>query len=513
MRRLALGIALGLVVFAAIGGAWYYLRQEPAHFAPAPPYVEPADMSDQVHQFCGKCHAYPPAESFPRFAWKEEVERGYNFFGKANLRLTPPKIDDVVRYYETRAPERLPGIKINRASTPLPVQFAPHRFVNPPNAMPPCVSHVNLVHLSDRKRLDILVCEMKHGLVMALRPYEPNPTWRILGKVTNPAHAEVIDLDGDGVLDIVVADLGSFPPTDRLSGSVVCLRGNKDGTFTPQTLFKDVGRVADVQAADFNGDGKLDLVVASFGWQEAGEIIVLENISRDRDHLAFKPHVVDKRHGAIHVPVIDLNKDGKPDFVALIAQEHEEVCAFVNQGNFKFQMKPLYTAPHPAYGSSGIQLVDLDGDGQTDVLYTNGDVLDSPHLLKPYHGLQWLRNKGNLEFEHRPIAAMYGIHRAVAADVTGNGRLDIVAVSYLPEEHFPQRGEVNADAIVLFEQTSPGQFVRHTVASKTCDHVACAVGDVFGTGRLDIVTANFTMNERLDSLVVLKNLGRAPHKK
>src|SRR5262249_18801129 len=148
----------------------------------------------------------------------------------------------------------------------------------------------------------------------------------------------------------------------------------------------------------------------------------------------FKPHVVDTRHGAIHVPVIDLNGDGMPDFVALIAQEHEQVCAFVNKGNFQFEAKPLYTASHPAYGSSGIQLVDIDGDGKVDVLYTNGDVLDSPHLLKPYHGVQWLRNKGNLEFEHRPIAPMYGVHRAVAADIAGNGRMDIVAVSYLPEE-------------------------------------------------------------------------------
>src|SRR5207248_2898239 len=100
---------------------------------------------------------------------------------------------------------------------------------------------------------------------------------------------------------------------------------------------------------------------------------------------AFEPHVIDKRHGAIHVPVADLNNDGKPDFVALIAQEHEEICAYINEGNFRFRVEKLYVAPHPAYGSSGIQMVDLDGDGHIDILYTNGDVLDAPYLLKPYH--------------------------------------------------------------------------------------------------------------------------------
>jgi len=501
-----------LALLVAVGaGAWYYFRPQPPSQIPVASAGEPPDISEKVHTFCGKCHAYPPAETFPRFAWKEEVERGYFFFGKSNLNLVPPPIEDVVRYYETRAPEQLPRATIQRATTPLPVKFAPHPFADPPKAMPPAVSHVNLVHLADAKRLDILACEMRHGLIMAISPFDPDPAWRILGKVDNPAHAEVVDLNADGIHDILVADLGSFPPTDRLSGRVVWLRGNADGSFSPLTLLANVGRVADVQAADFNGDGQLDLVVAVFGWQESGEVMVLENITSDWSNPEFKQHTVDARRGGIHVPVIDLNGDQKPDFVALIAQENEQICAFVNQGDFNFESKTLYAAPQPGYGSSGIQLVDLDGDHHVDVLYSNGDVLDSPHLLKPYHGVQWLRNKGDgtLEFEHQPIAPMYGVHRAVAADVTGSGMLDIVAVSYLPKEQFPQREEEDLDAIVVFEQSSPGQFARHTLAKQSCNHVSCALGDVFGTGKVDIVTANFLLEGNAPSLVVLENLGPA----
>ena len=36
-------------------------------------------------------------------------------------------------------------------------------------------------------------------------------------------------------------------------------------------------RVADVEAADFNGDGKMDLAVAAFGWRKTGQIAILEN--------------------------------------------------------------------------------------------------------------------------------------------------------------------------------------------------------------------------------------------
>ncbi|HZT79907.1 MAG TPA: VCBS repeat-containing protein, partial [Gemmataceae bacterium] len=344
----------------------------------------------------------------------------------------------------------------------------------------------------------------------ALRPYEEAPRWQVLGKVPHPAHAEVVDLDGDGVKDVLVAGLGNFPPTDLRCGTVTWLRGKGDGTFTPCTLLEGVGRVADVQAADFNGDGKLDLVVAVFGWQHTGEIYWLENKTTDWSRPKFERHLIDNRHGTIHVPVADLDGDGRPDFVALISQEHETIVAFLNEGGGKFRKQTLYAAPHPGYGSSGIQLVDLNGDGKLDVLYTNGDVLDQPYFLKPYHSIQWLENKGGLRFEHHHLLTMYGAHRAVAADLDGDGDLDVLAVSFLPTQGFPQRKEKNCDAVVVLEQTAPGKFERHVLESVSCDHVSCAVGDVYGTGRQDLVIGNFTMldAQKMDhALTVWKNLG------
>src|SRR5262245_38404348 len=146
---------------------------------------------------------------------------------------------------------------------------------------PPAISNVNLVHLFDERRLDVLATEMRWGLVLALKPYEAKPAWQVLAKVPNPAHTEVVDLDGDGIKDILVACLGSFSPTDRRVGSIVWLRGRPDGSFTPYTLLKDVGRVADVQAADFRGVGKKDLVAGVFGWNMTGEIYYLENQTTD----------------------------------------------------------------------------------------------------------------------------------------------------------------------------------------------------------------------------------------
>jgi hypothetical protein len=487
--------------------------------------AESKDLPQRVHTFCGACHPYPPADTFPRSVWKDQVERGYMLFNRSGYAMIPPSIEEVVKYYEARAPEKLPPADIKRADHPLPVNFLRKDYPvysGWPDVSAPHVSNVNLVHLTDDKKFDVLACDMQGGAVMLLRPYVANPKWEVLygtgmDKGFNPAHTEIVDLDGDGIKDILVANLGSYLPTDRLCGSVIWLRGLGDNKYEPITLMDKVGRVADVQFADFNGDKKLDLIVAAFGWNNVGEIYYLENLTKKGEKPSaktFKKNIVDTRHGAIHVPIADLNGDGKPDFVALISQEHETVVAFINRGGGNFEKQTLYKASHPGYGSSGIQLVDLNGDGKLDVLYTNGDVLDKPYLLKPYHSIQWLenvtddKNKENLKFVHHHLTPMYGVHRAVAADFDGDGDLDIVAVCFLPAESFKEREEQKLDSVILLEQTKPGVFERHSLETGTCDHVTCTVGDVFGSGKPDIVTGNFVSNKIENALTIWRNQGK-----
>jgi hypothetical protein len=476
-------------------------------------------LERQVHALCGACHEYPDPSTFPRDAWMGEVVQGYRFFQQAGLPLEVPPMPEVVRYYEERAPRALPPAVIHRAPGPGPVRFEQVHFPAPPGLSARNVSNINLVHLFDDKRLDVLVCEMTAGLILALSPYEARPAWRVLGKVSNPAHAEVVDLDGDGIKDILVANLGNLTPTDRLCGSVVWLRGNGDGTFTPHTLLDDVGRVADVQTANFrgltqpNGKPRLDLVVGCFGWRNTGAVLYLENQTTDWSKPRFVKRVRDERHGTIHVPVCRLQgqpEGSPPDFIALISQEHEAVVAFLNDGRGNFRKETIFRGPHPAYGSSGIQVVDLNGDGRPDVLYTNGDAMDQPYLLKPYHSVQWLENPGRGKFpwKHHAITPMYGVYRAVAADFRGHGKKDIVAVSYLPAGNFPQRERLNLDSVLFLEDRGQGRYARHTLEAVTCDHVTCAAGDIYGTGRTDFVTGvAFMPGPGEDYLTIWRNRG------
>ena len=145
---------------------------------------------------------------------------------------------------------------------------------------------------------------------------------------------------------------------------------------------------------------------------------------------SFRAERFDQRSGTIHVPSVDINGDGRMDFLALISQEHETIVAFLNTPS-GFEKSTVFAAGDPAFGSSGVELCDFDGDGDQDVLYTNGDTFDS-FQLKPYHGVYWLENEGRFPFRAHFLTAMPGAHRALPADFDGDGDIDVVAALWFP---------------------------------------------------------------------------------
>ena len=320
----------------------------------------------------------------------------------------------------------------------------------------------------------------------------------MIASIPNPDHAEMVDLDKDGKQDLLVADLGDFMPGDHEKGSIVWLRQTAPLQFEKIVLVDKIARTADVEAADFDGDGDLDLVVAAFGWHTVGGIFVYENQTTDWKHPKFEGYPVDARPGGIHVPVADLNGDGKPDFVALISQQFEHVVAFINRGAGKgFRAETIFRAVVPVWGSSGIQLVDMDKDGDLDLLMTNGDSLDD-FTVRPFHGVRWFENDGTFPWKQHDLVVMPGVHRAQAADMDGDGDLDVVAVAFLPNAEHPafQLLERQGDLAPLtslgwLEQTKPGVFVAHPLEQGKLTHTTLDLADVDGDGDVDILTGNF----------------------
>ena len=64
---------------------------------------------------------------------------------------------------------------------------------------------------------------------------------------------------------------------------------------------------------------------------------------------------------------------------------------------------------------------------------TNGDSLDD-NILKPYHGIRWLENQGDVPVYRASARQMLRGPRAQAVDLDGDGDLDIVACSLVPND-------------------------------------------------------------------------------
>ncbi len=67
---------------------------------------------------------------------------------------------------------------------------------------------------------------------------EGGPTER-LATLLQPVHVEPCDLDGDGLIDLVVADIGEFNAEDSNLGRVVWLRRKPDSDKFEKIVLQD----------------------------------------------------------------------------------------------------------------------------------------------------------------------------------------------------------------------------------------------------------------------------------
>jgi len=490
--------------------AWLPLKGRAA--PPSAPTPDPRKDDVLAKRLCGDCHPPPPPDILPRASWRKEIVKmslihagkGIPAWGEAPaLEALSRDYQDVLAYYEAKAPAALPPSPPWPA--PQPLRFVRHVIGFKDALTPePAVANVRLGDLDRDGRPEVLACDMRQGLVLYANPAAPERGLAPLAMVPHPDHVTLLDLGGSRQ-DLLVADLGGFFPGDHEKGAAVWLRALPGGRYSPFTL-PGLPRVADVEAADFDSDGRPDLLVAAFGWWRQGGIFLFLNRTTEGGQPSFERKAVDAHAGPIHVVPADLDADGKQDFVALIAQEREAVVAFLGDGKGSFRARVLYAAPHPNWGSSGLQLVDLDGDKDLDMIVTNGDMFDDD-ILKPYHGIRWLENRGGLRFEPHLLAALPGAHRAVAGDLDGDGDLDVVASAFTG---VAGEAEAPLPALVWLEQVKRGRFERHTIARGRPRYPTLDVGDIDLDGDLDLVAGVFQLQGRSDEWLEVWENQRRP---
>ncbi len=442
------------------------------------------EIQQQVNQYCGACHKVPPPDVMPKDFWPRAVDVMADMAKKrmGTTFIPSQALDNIKAYYYGSAPESLitlPNFATN------PDQSAIARSGIGELSMTPLVVNVNKINLSDKKNAQFLIADADSNQVSLLTRQQNNWHEQVVTNIKVPSHTEVIDYDLDGDKDILIAALGLIPPSPALAGQIVLLRQNEKGQFQQELLLDGVGRITDARAADLDNDGDLDIAVAVFGGGNVGEVSWLENKGKGQ----LVKHDIISASGALNVSIVDLNNDGKLDIVSLFAQEYEMVLGLINQGKGQFKQHALAEAPHPMFGFTGMRVVDLDGDNDSDILMTNGDANDLHMDPKPYHGVQWLENKGNLVFHYHDIGRFYGAASAVAGDVDNDGDLDVVAGSW---NNFWQ--DANRQSLIWFENDGKQGFTRHNITNQPQSIVSFELTDVTDDGKLDIVAGVFRMD-------------------
>jgi len=195
----------------------------------------------------------------------------------------------------------------------------------------------------------------------------------------------IADFDNDGYKDLVLTGY------DR--SLLYVYKGDGTGEFdlvdTYQSIDYGYG-LHTAKAADFDGDGNMDLVVTNQDTTTSVEVF------RGNGDCTFTlMHKYDFAKGSIsyHVSIDDYNKDGKLDFIT--SQYYGGIELFINQGSFEFTRDTYTSANYNQVRE--IQVADLNDDGELDVatlsrgtnclsiMYGTGDYTAGNYFGSPTH--------------------------------------------------------------------------------------------------------------------------------
>jgi hypothetical protein len=186
-------------------------------------------------------------------------------------------------------------------------------------------------------------------------------------QLTNPAASFVVgNFDRSGGLDLATIEC---PQPAGGPCSLNIYLGHNNGTFTRFQSVKMSGAAGVLHTADLNGDSKLDLALAR-GTQ------VLLWWGQGKGTFSVPTYLTPNGHDFVNgITVADFNNDGKLDLVATTFSSCGSGCyngsswSYKNMGGTNFSL----AWSSSKFGFAGLRRIDLNGDLNQDLIYFNGD--------------------------------------------------------------------------------------------------------------------------------------------
>ncbi|GAA4396438.1 hypothetical protein GCM10023187_04570 [Nibrella viscosa] len=462
---------------------------------------QPSDLSgaELATRHCGSCHMLPAPDLLTKDAWRngvlpqmalrlgmsDDIINVISNLPSADAdtlmqvgiypgtpQMHPADWQKIVAYYTTLAPDSLPA-----QPTRQPVQPTLSLFhAKPaPIPVPPLVTLIH--HDSTRQQLWI---GLRNGNL-----YQTDNQFRTLDTNYLPSTPSDLTMLPNGLAQVLL--MGVMDPNDSRKGQLVTVKPGQTSSTTQITpLVNHLHRPVQQLTADFNQDGRNDILVAQFG-NTVGKLTLFEQ----QPNGTYQERILDYAPGTRTVQVHDFNHDGKPDIMALLTQGDESVAIYWNRGFNLFEKQVVLRFP-PVYGSSYAELADFNGDGHPDILYTNGDNADYSKILKPYHGVRIFLNDGRNHFRQAWFYPMHGAAKAIAHDFDQDGDLDIAAISM-----FPDAQARPAEQFIYFTNTGKLRFTPQTFSDNGVGQwMLLEKADYDHDGDLDLLLGSFMLRKR-----------------
>src|SRR6267378_6019894 len=268
---------------------------------------------------------------------------------------------------------------------------------------------------------------------------------------TLPWNIIVGDFNGDGKLDLAVATSGD--------NTISVLVGNGDGTFGPPVNSLTNFFPNSITSGDFNGDGKLDLAVAK-GNKNTVAILIGNGDGHFQAPVEYSVGQSPKS-----VTVGDFNSDGNLD-IAVANQNSNTISVLLGKGDGTFGAAIDYpTGAVPVYLIAG----DFNRDGVIDLAVANRSSSTISILLGTGDGT--FATKTDYATGSAPI-------QLSAADLNGDSVLDLVVVNQ------------SSGTVSILSGSGDGTFGSRVDYSALSNLESVVVADLNGDGKLDLVAGN-----------------------